>query len=267
MSSNGHISTPLPLRLRRMQYQVLPVVSLVVCASLAAWIWSGQSTSATASGEVEAIRVEIESAYEGVLEEIPRPIKLFDTVKAGQIVARLDTSAAEAELRRLEQELPGLSGGIDPATAPAGSGIASWYLTRIDELRQQIARRELKSPIDGTVTAIFKRPGEGTVLGKPILAVSSSKAESIIGYLREDRMVRPTPGMIVIIQTRAKPSRQYRSYITTVGAQVEELPYRHWRNPQVMEWGWPIQAAMPPDADLAPGELLELIVKPAKKNL
>jgi multidrug resistance efflux pump len=254
MSTNGHISTPIPLRLRRMQYQFLPVASLMVAASLAAWIWTGQSRSATASGEVEAIRVDVEPYFEAVLEEIPKPVKLFDTVSAGQVVARLDTSAAEAELRKLEQEL---SAGANPA--------AALIQARIDQLRAQINHKDLKSPIDGTVTSIHKRPGEGAKLGKPIVTVASSKSSFIIGYLREERMVRPTQGMTVIIQSRTKPTRQYRSYIVTAGAQVEALPYRHWRNPQVAEWGWPIQAAMPPDAELAPGELVELIIKPASK--
>jgi multidrug resistance efflux pump len=253
-----------------MQYQVLPVVSLVVCGSLAAWIWSGQSRSAAASGEVQAVRVELEPYYDGLLQEIPRPIKLFDSVRAGQVVARLDTSAAETELRRLEQELQQLASAssASPTTGPAvasGNAVVQWYHTRIEELRAQLNRSELKSPIDGTVTAIFKRPGEGATVGKPILAIASSSCEFIIGYLREDRMLRPQPGMTVIIQPRAKPTRQYRSYIVTAGAQVEPLPYRHWRNPQVAEWGWPIQAAIPPDAQLAPGELVELIIKPAKK--
>src|SRR5262245_40339075 len=186
MTTNGHISTPMPLRLRRMQYQILPVASLVVAASLAAWIWSGQSRSATASGEVEAIRVDVEPYFEAVLEEIPKPVKLFDTVTAGQVVARLDTSAAEAELRKLEQE------SAQPSASPTTTALLQ---ARIDELRARISHKDLKSPIDGTITAIHKRPGEGAKLGKPIVTVASGKSTFIIGYLREDRMVRPSQGM------------------------------------------------------------------------
>jgi multidrug resistance efflux pump len=238
-----------------MQYQVLPAASLVLCASLAAWLWASQSRSAAASGEVQAIRVNLQSYFDGVLEEIPKPVKLFDRVSAGQVVARMDTSAAEGELRRLEQELSQDSAGAS----------TTWQQTRIDELRARISRKEIKSPIDGTVTAIQRRPGEGALIGQPVMTIASTQSELIIGYLREDRMVRPAPGMTVIIQSRTKPTRKYRSYIVTAGAQVEALPYRHWRNPQVMEWGWPIQAAMPPEAELAPGELVDLIIKPATK--
>ena len=65
------------------------------------------------------------------------------------------------------------------------------------------------------------------------------------------------------IQARSRSGAIYRSYVQSVGAQVELLPARHWRNPQVQEWGLPVQIAMPQDADLKPGETVDLVMKPA----
>src|SRR5438552_3885970 len=99
------IRTPWPLLLQRARFQLLPVFTMVLSATLASWLWARNARSVVAVGEVSAVRVGLESKYGGMLEEIPQPVKLFDTVKAGQIVGRVDTSGAEAELRQLEAQL------------------------------------------------------------------------------------------------------------------------------------------------------------------
>jgi hypothetical protein len=110
--------------------------------------------------------------------------------------------------------------------------------------------------------AVNKRPGEGVMLGKPIVTIAADRSEFIIGYLREDHMIRPTEGMVVQIQSRTKPARSYRSHVQSVGAQVEAMPFRYWRNPTVPEWGLPIQVALPEGIPLAPGEMVDLVVRP-----
>src|SRR4051812_17197189 len=99
MSTNIKIATPLPLYMQRLRHQTLPFLTVLVCAAVAAWLWTRQNRTAFATGEVGAVRVEIESKYEGILQELPQPVRLFDTVRAGQIVARLDTAIAESELQ------------------------------------------------------------------------------------------------------------------------------------------------------------------------
>jgi multidrug resistance efflux pump len=246
-NSDARIPTPMPLLLRRLRYQALPVVTFVLSASLAAWIWGSQARSAISTAEVEAVRVEVQSKFDGVLEEIPRPVNVFDHVNSGQVVARIDTSLAEAELKRLEQE----------QTSASSTTMSLLHQTRIDELRARINAKDIKSPISGTVMAIHRRPGEGAIIGKIIMVIAADQGSFITGYLREDRMVKPAAGMPVDLRTRTKPAHSYRSDIVSVGAQVEPIPARHWRNPTVTEWGLPIQISMPPGAELAPGELID----------
>jgi multidrug resistance efflux pump len=244
--THGTIRTPWPLVFRRVRFQFLPILTVLASATLAGWIWASQAHSAVGTGEVEAIRVMIECKSDGVLEPLPRPVNVFDAVTSGQVVARLDTRAAEAELRRLEEELSQLESGATtaPSVAHANASV-EWYRARIDQLNAKIDAKDLKAPIAGIITEIHKRPGEG-----------------IIGFFRQDQ-VRPAPGAPVQIQSRTRSGATYRSYVQSVGAQVELLPSRHWRNPQVQEWGLPVQIAMPKDADLKPGETVDLVMKPA----
>src|SRR2546429_2337670 len=207
------IRTPWPLVFRRVRFQFVPIVTVVASACLAGWIWASQAHSAVGTGEVEAIRVMIECKSDGVLEQLPRPVNVFDSVTSGQIVARLDTSVAEAELRRLEQELSQLESGA--TTAPSvGHANASveWYRARIDQLNAKIDAKDLKAPISGIITEIHKRPGEGAQAGKPIMTIAADHANCIIGYFRQDQ-VRPAPGAPVQIQARSRSGAIYRSYV------------------------------------------------------
>lgn len=263
MSAKSQIPTPVPLLLQRLRYQILPIVTLLASASLAAFIWARHVESAIGTGEVEAIRVHIESKSDGVLEEIPRPVNLFDVVQSGQIVARLDTRVQEAELRRLEAELAEIQN--QPTTAPAkpsGKSSIEWYHARIDEIQAKLNAKDLKATLSGTITEIHKRPGEGTVSGKPILTIAAEHGSCIIGYFRPDQSLRPVNGMTVIVQPRVHGSASFTSYISSVGAQIEQLPPRHWKNSQVPDWGLPVQIALPESATLKPGEMVDLVLKP-----
>lgn len=264
MPSDSIIPTPWPIRLRRWRHQVLPLVILLGSAMLACWIWISQSRMAAASGEVEAIRLEVHSNFDGILQELPRPVNLFDTVHSGQIVARLDVSLAEAELRRLQQELDHLQNAVRNDSASNSS--IQWHQARIDELLQRIENRDIKAPISGTVVAIHRRPGEAVTIGRPIMTIAADKSTCIVGYLREDQIgERLEPGALVQVRTRTRPAGDYRSRVLRVGAQVELLPWRHWRNPQVAEWGLPVQIAMPDNVRLVPGQLVDLFITPAEK--
>lgn len=258
MPTTTKISTPLPLHLQRLRHQTLPFLTVLLCAALSAWLWARQNRAAFATGEVSSVRVEIESKYEGILQELPQPVRLFDIVRAGQIVARIDTAVAESELQRLEQEFAAAQHSSVPTTAPT-----AWYQARIDELRARIEHRDLKSSISGMVVKIERHPGEAAKVGKPIVTIASDRGEFVIGYLRQDHPLRPAIGMEVELRSRTDPKAIFHSQVQSVGAQVEPIPARHWRNPQVPEWGLPVQIALPQDAPLKPGELVDLVLRPA----
>ena len=133
--SHVSIRTPWPLVFRRVRFQFVPIVTVLASACLAGWIWASQAHSAVGTGEVEAIRVMIECKSDGVLEPLPRPVNIFDAVTSGQVVARLDTRAAEAELRRLEEELSQLSGATTAPSVAHANASVEWYRARIDQLK------------------------------------------------------------------------------------------------------------------------------------
>ena len=68
------------------------------------------------------------------------------------------------------------------------------------------------------------------------------------------------------IRTRGSPVRTMQSYVQSVGPQVQELPKRYFANPNVAEFALPVQISMPPEAELKPGEVVDLIFRPTEKH-
>jgi hypothetical protein len=56
------------------------------------------------------------------------------------------------------------------------------------------------------------------------------------------------------------------SFVQSVGPQVHQLPARFLQNPKVPEWGLPVQIAMPPEAELRPGETVDLVFRPQSRR-
>ena len=93
------IPTPLPLMLKRVRYQVLPVLTMLLCSGAALWLWTHQAGVAISVGEVNATRISVESKIDGVLVDPPHVIHPFDTVVAGGGIAGLAVAYAFAARR------------------------------------------------------------------------------------------------------------------------------------------------------------------------
>jgi multidrug resistance efflux pump len=254
------------LMLRRARYQIVPVLTMLLSTALVIWLWSRHARSSVAVGEVNAIHVNVESKVEAVLEELPRPVQLFDTVSKGQVIARLDLTLVEKQLERLRSEVESIkTRNVGPAgaTQPASQLVAERE-SLMAELQAKLDARDIKSPINGAVMEILRRPGQSAELGKPIMTIAANDGDFIIGYLREDQPIRPVNGALVTVRTRSGTAapRTYESYVMSVGPQVMPLPARHLRRADFPEWATRVQIARPAESDLTPGQVVDLVFHP-----
>ena len=279
MRDTRPIPTPLRIRWTRFRYQLLPVVTVVLCGSLAAWLWTRQAGSGNAVGEVAADRIAVTSTIDGVLAPVAgRVINPHDRVSEGDKVARLDPAPIEArrntrqvEVERLRAELKALEG----APAQAGGNAASRddqlksmrgaLAAREEELAQldlALASLDITAPVSGTVYRVNLRPGQLARAGDVIMEISADGSNYVVGYLREEQQyIRPTPKMTVEVRPRNDPKRMVRGTVDTVGATVEPVPARQLRDQKVPEWGLPVRLLIPNDANLRPGEMVNLAFK------
>ena len=263
MSQQHDIPIPLRLMLRRARYQVVPIVTMLTCTALAAWLWSRHTHTAVAVGEVNAVRIALESKVDALLAELPQPVQIFDRVSKGQVIARLDLTLAEKQLERMLAEVEQLRASSASTRASAGSLLAERD-AQIAELQARLDARDIKSPINGTVMEILRRPGQSTPLGQPIMTVAADEGDFIIGYVREDQPLRPVAGMPVTVRTRGGPTprRAFDSYVMAVAPQVMPMPARHLYRVDVPEWALRVQVAIPPEAEVTPGEIVDLSFRP-----
>ena len=130
---------------------------------------------------------------------------------------------------------------------------------QITELEAQARNTVIRSPVRGVISEIFRRPREAVTAGMPLMTISADLPEKyVIAYLREHQGVRPKPDMPVLVRLRTFPRKPLRGHITQVGPRVELVPRHHLGDPRNREWGLPVRIAIPPTADVRPGELVDV---------
>lgn len=130
---------------------------------------------------------------------------------------------------------------------------AGQIIARVE--RQSGTWSDVIAPISGQVTAIHHRIGEAINTGQTYCTISGGQGHLITSYVRIEDRTQPIPGMPVNIQTRSEPYRNFRARVERVGPQYQPIPHAQLRHREE-EWGLPVIIAVPPEAQLRPGELV-----------
>ena len=116
MTQGERIRTPWKRRWERFRQRVLPLVSFVVSAVLLAWLWKEQGAPPGGVGEVEAVRVDVVAQVDGTLAPLPQPpATLFQTVHAGEVVARLDDRPSQTKLETVRRRSSDFARHLKPS--------------------------------------------------------------------------------------------------------------------------------------------------------
>lgn len=137
----------------------------------------------------------------------------------------------------------------------------------VQEKKIELAEAEfsplvLTAPIDGLVSLIHRRNGENIAAGDPIITISASHTDHIVGYLRQPLAMEPKSNMEVRIRTRGPKREIGFGRILSVGAHLQPIndvmlpPTR----PEMVELGLPILVSLPKDLSVHPGEFVDLTI-------
>ncbi|HKQ36795.1 MAG TPA: hypothetical protein VJ063_01885 [Verrucomicrobiae bacterium] len=181
----------------------------------------------------------------------------FDRVQA-EIAARTDTiSRIEGVLKQLGDA--GQSGAND-------SYINAAIKAKEEELEATLRPSEIRAPMDGVISAVYRRAQERVVRGAPIVTISATTAERILGYIRQPVQIVPTESDVVLIRTRTQRRQMGEGQILKVGAQYERInPLLISMDSNRVELGLPILVSLPKGMNVAPGEFLDLSIRYAKR--
>jgi multidrug resistance efflux pump len=168
----------------------------------------------------------------------------------------------EKALREQREKLPArVAAETAKLLAPFQAAIGAQQ-ARIRELELAGDQLIIRSPIDGVICAILRRPGENVRAGDPIVTVANPRGQGIVSYLRQDNRLRPQPGMTAEVRLRSPASRAVATRVDRVGPQFESIPQHLCRDPKTPEWGLPVFITIPDGLPIRPGELVDVWLAP-----
>ena len=217
--------------------------------------------------EVEIARANLEKARadlkrnEQLLKEGLNSEELVDFYRKTLGVYEAEVRTKTVLQSDIEKTLQRLSHLAD-TYVPGGENDPLRQALRVQEaqtraLEDKIRPLPLFCPQDGVVTQIYHRRGEEIAAGVPILTITSTKTERIIGQLPEYFPFTPEVGMPVTIRTRGYPRSMGVGKVlgfnpaleidtNAVGRTAVPLPYRS------------VSISIPPELRLSPGQAVDL---------
>lgn len=206
---------------------------------------------------------------------VARPVEIGDTVRVGQVMARLSNPAlqpavdsAAARLRELDARLEQLGRDLARATDLRGRGLISQgELERIQtdrdatealrdlaranlaEAKNQLAEATLRAPFDASVDSVFFEPGEFVGPGQPVIQVSASGELEVELEIPESIIDRFSPGLEVALSLSFLDGRRVAGTVTHVGD-----------SGGIPGGLFPVEIRISDEPDLRPGMTIELIL-------
>ena len=161
---------------------------------------------------VIAPRTETDLAFRVAGKVVARPVGVGDRVKAGDIIARLDAEDLNLQLESAEAELAAATSSLAQAAADLerfdalkqhghattadfdrkqlARDEASARLERatrsLDLARHQVGYAELRTDVDGVITATAAEPGQVVAIGQPIATLAHLDGKEAVVALPED---------------------------------------------------------------------------------
>src|SRR5688572_24727260 len=186
--------------------------------------------------------------------------------------------AVDARLKALTDLIRRLEPGLQPVetdghrTIPSAAAEGLQAAIKQKEAQLQLIEAQLSplplvAPIDGIVTQLYRRSGENVSSAEPILQISATRSERIVGFLRQPIPFEPQPGMEVEVRTRTFIRRVGTARVAQVGQQLEPISPTLLAAMRLPVTSIPTDVGLrlhvtPPDGlALRPGEQVDLIIR------
>ena len=99
----------------------------------------------------------------------------------------------------------------------------------------------LTAPFDGIVNTLTYKPGQTVVRGDPIMSLVKPTPDMITTWVTQKQMAQVELNMKVKVASLTPPYSTFVSQVSHIGASMELIPQRLWRDPTLPEWGRSVQ--------------------------
>ncbi|MEO5961144.1 MAG: HlyD family efflux transporter periplasmic adaptor subunit, partial [Opitutaceae bacterium] len=185
----------------------------------------------------------------------------FEMRRANRDGLRGKVSALEQLSSDLQKEIARMT--PDAAEqSPADRAISAAAFAQQKQLEALSAAATLRSPMDGIVTTIVKRPGENVLAGEFLLTIGALQASRIVGYVRQPLNTPVKTGDTLAVASRTAHRTTATARVLGVGTQLElidpGLLPTSASSVRVAEYGLPFLLEIPAALHLAPGEIVNI---------
>jgi multidrug resistance efflux pump len=213
---------------------------------------------------------------EGVLDVATYDVTRADVEEIKARIAENKIAIARSQqlreqARALREELEAESPDVEVAqlSSPLRGAIRAQNAV-IQGITERRAKLELKAPLSGKVSSIFRRTGETVLSGAPILAIADTEAQRVLAYVDEPVAHQVKVGAEVKLFSRDYPRKVVTAKVLKVNSKMEMFPLRLSPNPtlrvvipdagepRVPRWGLSILIGEIPSNLFFPGEVLDI---------
>jgi len=200
------------------------------------------------AGEVRA-RYDSTLAFRVGGKLVSRQVNVGETVKAGQVLARLDPkdlqlgdAAALAQVAAAQSQFTVAKNDLDRVTGLHAKGYASQgeldrYTTQYEAAKAQLeaarAQRNqvanqasystLTADADGVVTAVLAESGQVVAAGQPVVQLARGGAIEIAAAIPEDRVNTVREGMAVTVSLWSEAGKAFPGVIRELSSAADPL--------------------------------------------
>jgi membrane fusion protein (multidrug efflux system) len=160
----------------------------------------------TDNAYVEANAIQISSALSGKVAEVD--VKSFDTIKAGDVLLKIEQPRLEEQLKVAEAELQAAQ--TRKANIPAAQAA-------VEQARAALDAATVKSPVAGIVGKITIRPGSIVRAGVPLFPIVDSSKWWVDANFKETDLTRIHPGQKATVTVDMYPDHQFTGVVEAVG--------------------------------------------------
>lgn len=178
------------------------------------------------------------------------------------LLAGIEKNLQDAHQRRVEfaGRMPAAQ-SEDAWIAPTREAIRRQELA-IEELRIRRDALVLRAPIRGRVSRVLGRPGQAVTPGETIVVIGDRAVTQVVGYAAEADADVIHESMPALIARVGRPAAVAEARVIRVGAGVEPIPERLWRDSRRPEFGRAFILSASAPLDLLPNEKLSIRLAP-----
>lgn len=235
--------------------------NLMTRASLEADLLKQRLELASAKVEEDRLRREHERASQLVTDRIITEAE-YERIRSEYERARVRVEVGTELLEGLVRRLGEMGEQFDRERLQQDP-VAAALRPQEQELRLIEAEAmplELRAPISGIVSEVFRENGETVVDGEPILVIRSERPEYVVGYMPHPLRLVPDEGMPVVIRAQGGRGGEFEGRIVRVGAQFEDMIEAQYLVTNYIRMALPLQIEVEEGFSLKPGELVNVTI-------